>query len=204
MRFLRFVILTFILLCIFGFGIFMGKILPRSSQKNTAEPQIQTTATVLKEIQTLSQLVTVKYVLEKVVVLEDVKWYGENRVLLVAHGIVKAGVDFQKLDGASLEITKDKLTITLPPPVITDVYLDDKKTRVLERSTGVMRVFDKDLEQNARRQAVDDLKFAARNNGILKEAGERARDQLTTFFKHFGFREVEIREGNNLFKVKKD
>ena len=47
---------------------------------------------------------TVKYVLEKVVVLEDAKWYGENRVILVAHGIVKAGVDLQKLQpGATVK-----------------------------------------------------------------------------------------------------
>lgn len=26
-----------------------------------------------------------------VIVLEDVKWYGENRVMLVVNGIVKAG-----------------------------------------------------------------------------------------------------------------
>src|SRR5437773_10676286 len=60
-------------------------------------PRIQNTSTILKQVQTLSDLVTVKYVLEKVVILEDIKWYGENRVLLIAHGIVKAGVDLQEI-----------------------------------------------------------------------------------------------------------
>jgi len=36
-------------------------------------------------------------VLEKVVILEDAKWYGENRVLLLAHGIVKAGMDLKRV-----------------------------------------------------------------------------------------------------------
>ena len=54
-------------------------------------PKFYNTATVLVQVQTLSQLVTVKYVMEKVVALEDVQWYGESRVLLIAHGIVKAG-----------------------------------------------------------------------------------------------------------------
>ena len=48
---------------------------------------------VLKQIQTLSQLVTVKYVIEKVVILEDVKWFGENRVLLLAHGVARRFAD---------------------------------------------------------------------------------------------------------------
>ena len=60
-------------------------------------PSAYTTATVLRQVQTLSQLVTVKYVMEKVVVMEDVKWFGESRVLLVANGVVKAGVDFSRM-----------------------------------------------------------------------------------------------------------
>src|SRR5207247_8109596 len=59
-------------------------------------PRIQNTSTILKQVQTLSDLVTVKYVLEKVVILEDIKWYGENRVLLIAHGIVKEGIALQE------------------------------------------------------------------------------------------------------------
>src|ERR687887_634651 len=69
-------------------------------------PRIQNTATILKQVQTLSDLVTVKYVLEKVVILEDIKWYGENRVLLLAHGIVKAGVDLQKLTPPNLRVKR--------------------------------------------------------------------------------------------------
>ncbi len=65
----------------------------------------ENTATVVEQVQTLSDLVTVKYVLEKVVILEDAKWYGENRVLLLAHGIVKAGIDLKR-------ITPDDVTIS--------------------------------------------------------------------------------------------
>jgi hypothetical protein len=38
------------------------------------------------------------------------------------------------------------------------------------------------MEQNARRQAVADLNRTARNGGILKDADERARAQLTNLF----------------------
>jgi hypothetical protein len=144
-------------------------------------------------VQTISELSTVKYVFEKLVILEDVKWYGENRVMLVAHGIVKAGIDFQRLGTNDIRVAQNKIFLTLPPPQITDAYLDDKKTQVMERTTGLMRTFDRDLEQTARRQAVDDLKRAARYNGILKEADERARAQVTNLFHHLGFSEVEFR-----------
>ena len=155
--------------------------------------EIQNTSTLLKQVQTISELATVKYVFEKLVILEDVKWYGENRVMLVAHGIVKAGIDFQKLGTNDLEVVQKKISIKLPRPQITDAYLDDKKTQILERNTGLMRSFDRDLEQNARRQAVDDLRRAARNNGIMKDAEERARIQVANLFRQLGFTEVEFR-----------
>ena len=154
-------------------------------------PKIQNTATILKQVQTLSDLVTVKYVLEKVIILEDIKWYGENRVLLVAHGIVKAGVDLKEIKLQDVRLEEKKVLLRLPLARITDAYLDDQKTRVVDRTTGLLRAFDKDLEQNARRQAVNDLRIAARYNGIYEEAGERARLLLANFFHQLGF-EVEF------------
>jgi hypothetical protein len=151
-----------------------------------APPRIENTATVIRQVQSLADLVTVKFVIEKVVLLQDVKWYGENRVLMVAHGIVKAGVNLRDLRPEDVRLTGTNAVITLPRAVITDVYLDDAKTRVVDRQTGMLRSFDKDLEQSARSQAVQDLRIAARNNGIYDEAEERARLQLTAFFRQLG------------------
>jgi len=156
-------------------------------------PVVYNTATVLRQVQTLSQLVTVKYVMEKVVIFEDVKWYpgGDSRVLLVAHGIVKAGVDFDKVQLEDMRVAGKKITIKLPPAQITDCYLDDTQTQVVERTTGLLRTFDKDLEQSARKVAVDDIRRGARGAGILKDANERAKAQLEKLFQQMGL-EVEF------------
>jgi hypothetical protein len=150
-------------------------------------------ATLLTQVQNLGQLVTVKYVLEKVVVYEDAKWYGDNRVLLVAHGIVKAGIDLRTLQAGDIRIADKKISVALPPPRITDVYLDDRHSEILERSTGLLREFDKDLEQDARVQAVEDLRRAASESGILTDASERARVELTALLHQLGFSEIEFR-----------
>ena len=91
-----------------------------------------------------------------------------------------------------LRISGKTIWLRLPPVQITDVYLDDKQTRVVERSTGLLRTFDKDLEQVARQNAVDDLRRSARTIGILKDAGDRARDQVKLLFLQMGFENVEI------------
>jgi hypothetical protein len=155
-------------------------------------PALYNTAAILRQVQTLSQLVTVKYVVEKVVQLEDVKWYGENRVVLVAHGVIKAGLDLQNLQLKDIRTADKKISILLSRPKITDVYLDEHRTQILERKTGFMRAFDKALEQNARRQAVDQLRAAAVANGILKDAEERGREQVIQLFHQLGFEQVEL------------
>jgi len=151
------------------------------------------TASVVHEVQSLSDLVTVKYVMEKVVVLEDVKWYGESRVLLLAHGVVKAGIDLKRLTPGDVTITNKKISLRLPVPQITDAYLDDKASQVIDHATGLLRSFDKDLEQAARQNAVDDIARAARRGGILDEAEKRARTELEGLFKRAGFEQVEFR-----------
>jgi len=151
------------------------------------------TTTVVHEVQSLSDLVTVKYVLNKVVVLEDVKWYGENRVLLLAQGVVKAGIDLKRLRPEDVSIAGKKISLRLPPPQITDAYLDDKASQVIDHTTGLLRAFDKDLEQSARQNAVDDIARAARQSGILEEAAKRGREELQNFFKRAGFATVEFR-----------
>jgi hypothetical protein len=190
MKALRLLIISFVLLCIVGFGVFIGKLLPRSSP--VPPPQIQNTAVILRQVQSLSELVTVKYVMEKVVILEDAKWYGENKVMLVAHGIVKGGIDLKGLKDDDIRVSGKKISVKLPAAIVTDAYLDDKRTKILERSTGVLRTFDKDLEQNARQQAIGAILKGAREIGILKDADERARLQLENLFHRSGFDEVEI------------
>ena len=151
------------------------------------------TTSVVHEVQSLSEIITVKYVIEKVVVLEDVKWYGESRVLLLAHGVVKAGIDLKRLQPSDVSISGKTISVRLPVPQITDAYLDDTQTQVIDHSTGLLRAFDKDLEQTARQNAVDDIGRAARKGGILEDADKRARTEIETFLKRAGFESVVFR-----------
>ena len=181
------------LIVIFSFGLWAGFFGPRLLGWGSG-PRIYGTASVLQQVQTLSEFVTVKYVMEKVVVLEDAKWYpgGESRVLLIAHGIVKAGVDFKGMTAADVQVSGKTISLRLPPPKLTDAYLDETQTRVVERTTGLLRLFDKDLEQTARQNALDEIRRSARTTGILKDAEERARDQIKILFLQLGFEKVEF------------
>jgi hypothetical protein len=187
-----------LVLALFLAGLFFGSKLQRRFGSK-GPTRMYDTPVLLQQVQTLSELVTVKYVLEKVEVWNDppsglVSQFvaGDNRILLLARGVVKAGVDFHQLKPADIRVDGKTIWINLPPARITDAYLDDKETKVVERTTGFLRSFDKDLEQNIRVSSVEDMRQSASRGGILRDANERARTQLASFFQALGFERVEF------------
>ncbi len=184
-------LVALLLLGVLGTGVAAGWWFARSVAASPA-PRMGDTPSVVTRVQGLHQLVSVKYVVEKVVLVEDAKWYGETRLLMVAHGVAKAGVDLSRLDARAVHASGRMARVELPRPQLTDVYLDERRTQVVERTTGVLRTFDKDLEQDARRQAIDQVRLAVREAGILRDAEERARLQVSALFHQSGFDKVEV------------
>jgi len=189
---------VFAVVMLFLLGVYFGSRIPRWFAHPGAT-RVYDTPVLLQQVQTLSDLVTVKYVVEKVEVWNDppsglISQFvaGDNRILLLARGVIKAGVDLGKLKPEDLRIDGKTIWINLPPARITDAYLDDKETKVVERTTGFLRSFDKDLEQNIRKTAVEDMRQSASRGGILRDADERARTQLASFFTLMGFEKVEF------------
>jgi hypothetical protein len=198
MRKIRFLFWLVVVLAAVGFGLVLGSRFA-SVFGLGHPPQPINSAAILEQVKGLSQLVTVKYVLQKVVGREEPAdsplgqmFSGMNRVIIIAHGVIKAGVDFERLTPGDLTVSGTRVAIRLPPAQILDAYLDDQQTQVVERTTGLFRPFDKQLEQTVRAAAVDDLRRAARAQGILKDADERAREQLKKLFQQLGFTDVEF------------
>ena len=190
------------LLILFVGGIWLGFKSSRWLAPKSAHEK--NTVAVVRQIQTLSDLVTVKYVVEKVVIFDSPPQntlgqfvQGENRVLLLAHGIVKAGIDLSKLKTDDVQVLGKTIRIHLPPPTITDAYLDEHQTKVIDWQRGFLRDFDKDLETSARQNAVDDIRRAARQDGILKEATERAQLELAVFLNRAGYEHIEFTDENS-------
>jgi hypothetical protein len=188
---------TAMTLAVLALGVYLGLTVARWRGGGL---RVENTATIIRQVQTLSDLVTVKYVMEKVEFVDSPPGsalgqfvQGDNKVMLLAQGIVKAGIDLKKIAPGDVTISGKNLTVTLPRPEITDAYLDDSQTRVIERTTGFLRSLDKDLEQTTRQYAVDDIRRAAQSSGILNDANDRARTELRTFFQQAGFETVEFR-----------
>ena len=152
---------------------------------------------VLKEIQRLSELVTVKYSIQKVVGLKEEKVpFGSEQVLLMVQADVLGGVDLAALSTNDVQIEANNvITAKLPPPKIMHVYVDEKQTRVWDRSKTWWTPwvpFNPELEQKARLAALEAAQAAAVEMGILSNAQQNAQKTIREFLYAIGVESVRF------------
>ena len=154
--------------------------------------------TVVQQIQQLQRLETVRYTMDKIISGEHEnaylpKFLAGDRLLLIVHGEVIAGVDLTKLQPNDVAVHGRKVAVHLPSPEILVVRIDNAKTRVYSRDTGLFSAPDPNLESEVRQEAERQLQLAALQDGILKSAEQNARDALTAILKGLGFDQVDFR-----------
>jgi hypothetical protein len=102
-------------------------------------------------------------------------------------------MDLSKLQSSDVVVSGRSVSIHLPPAEIFTTRLDNAKTRVYSRDTGLFSTADPNLEGEVRQEAERQLQAAALQDGILKTADKNARQTLTSMLTGLGFRNVEIR-----------
>jgi len=116
-----------------------------------------------------------------------------DRLLLIAHGEVIAGLDLSKLQPGDVQVHGRSVSIHLPPAEIFTTTIDNAKTRVYSRDTGLFSTPDPNLEGDVRAEAEHQLEAAALQDGILKTAETNARQTVNSVLTSLGFEKVEIR-----------
>ena len=155
--------------------------------------------TVIDRVRAMSKLETVHYELEKVVTgkssgpLPD--FLTSDKILLVAHGEVAAGVDLEKLRPGDVTVVSDTVTIRMPQAEILFSTLDNDKTYVYDRQTGIFNKPDPNLETDIRRVAEQEILKTAMEDDILGKAQRNAQDVLRTLITGLGYKDVRFTEG---------
>jgi len=150
--------------------------------------------TIIHDVRALARLETIQYTVEKVITAETNQgtfgFLFADKLLLVAHGTVIAGVDLAKIMPKDMWLTGSVLNVRLPAAEVFIATLDNEKTYVYERDTGVLRSPDQNLETLARQSAEDEIRKAAIDDGILKTAQQNAETYLSRFFLALGYADV--------------
>ncbi len=165
-----------------------------SSVLNPTPTVIPDPVTIIYQVRSLARLETIQYSVEKVITAETgqgmfATLFGD-RLLFVAHGIVIAGVDLSKLGPKDMWVQDNVLYVRMPAPEIFIATLDNEKSYVYNRDTGLLTHGDVNLETTARRAAEDEIEKAALEDGILEQAGQNAENFMYRLLRDLGFPEV--------------
>lgn len=141
---------------------------------------------VVTQVKKLDQLVTVKYSIQRIVGLkEEHQPVGEESILLMVEGQVLAGVDLSSITPGDIQIAVGRrASVTIPRAKVMHVFLDEHKVKVWDRRITWWTPWiapDPDLEHRARLTALDDIKAAAIEMGILEDAQRNAQSAIHAF-----------------------
>ena len=150
--------------------------------------------TIINQIRPLARLETIQYTVEKVITAEVgqgalAPLFGD-RLLFVGHGYVTAGVDLAKLTSEDLVFEDGQMKVHLPEAEIFVATLDNTKSYVYDRDTGLLRHGDINLETAARQEAESQIRQAALEDGILKQAQANAESFIQSLLNKLGFTQV--------------
>ena len=150
--------------------------------------------TIINEVQSLARLETIRYSVEKVVTAEVNQGvlgplFGD-RLLFVAHGYVIAGIDMSKIRGEDLWLEGGTLNVRLPAAEILVATLDNDKSYVYDRKTGLFTRGDPSLETQVRQVAEQEILKSATQDGILDQAITNAQTYLRWFFETLGYKQT--------------
>ena len=115
-----------------------------------------------------------------------------DKLLLVAHGEVIAGVDFDQLKAGDVSVKGDSVQVRLPAPQVLTTRIDNGRTRIYSRTTGLLVNADLNLESQVRQAAEQQITQAALSDGILGKARQNARTSVTALLYGLGFHTVDV------------
>ncbi len=152
---------------------------------------------VVIAIRTLARLESAEFVIEKVIIKEKDQGalgllFGD-RLIFVAHGQVIAGVDLSKMQVSDVQVLPSgKAYLVVPAAEVLVTDIDNDKSYVVDRDTGLLTKGDINLETEARREAEDEIEQAALEADILNRAQQGAEDYLRRLLGSLGYTDVTL------------
>lgn len=192
-------VIVVVIVCIIGAGVIgIGLYNKASTPQNdlfATKTTVLTSDMVIDKIEQVSELTTTKYTIQIVAKSETVgEWYSlgtQNvKMLLIAKGTVRAGLDLEKLDASDVSVSDDGKSVTVHLPQVkifdrdhilssnpSDTYVYDIQKGIAADTTNT--------ETQLRGLANDQILEAACKEGIMDEATKNAeiviKELLNTF-----------------------
>ena len=176
-----------------------------SSLSNIFKPQkvvIENSPVVVKQIQALSQLVTVSMYDEIIAdtsrpdikniqlpLLPPMEYYNNlNRLVIIGKVTVHIGIDMQQVYADDIGGTKDSLHIKLPRARVLDAIINPSDVEVFIEDGEWNNTAVSNLKKKIQYLAITN----AQSRGLLGQSEAKAKQILGDFFTAAGYKKVEI------------
>lgn len=180
-------------------GHWVGQVL-QGLRLQATPPTVDVGTLILSQIREASELTTAVYTLETVVpTAQSRQWagvtIGTTKLLYIAHGEVKAGIDLSQLTDSDVQVSEAGITIHLPAPQILDRKIDVERSEVYDYNRGFLGLGPDtapELQTLAQRETLNQITAAACEQGILTQAGDRAEVAITQLLTLAGHTDITI------------
>lgn len=163
-------------------------------------PQVDVRSVVVQQIRGASELTTAVFTMEAVVPTSQERAMngfviGTTKLLYIAYGEVRAGVDLGALKPENVEVVGETIRVQLPAPRILDSKIDVSRSSVYDYDRGFLGLgpdVAPNLQQLAEQNALQKIVAAACAQGVLQKANDRAQFVVTQFLQTAGYAQVKV------------
>lgn len=165
-------------------------------------PVVSVPTMVVNQIQGVSELTTAVFTMESIVPTEQDRKFGNftvgtTRLLYIAQGEVRAGVDLSQLTAEDVQVNEaeNSVIVTIPPAKILDHKLDINRSRVYDYDRGFLNLgpdVAPQLQSLAQQKTLEKVVSAACEQGILEQARDRAELTIQELLTANNYQQVTV------------
>jgi hypothetical protein len=162
-------------------------------------PVVDVRNVVVRQIRGASELTTSIFAMEAVAPASRERTVagitvGETKLLYIAYGEVRAGVDLSQIGAENVEVISDTIYVTLPPPQILDSKIDVNRSYIYDYDQGFLNLGPDapELQSLAEQDALRKIIEGACAQGILEDANQRAETVVAQLLSVAGYAQVFV------------
>jgi hypothetical protein len=172
---------------------------------STSKDLVDPGSLIVRQVRDVSELTTAMFEMDAVVPVSETGLIIVNipitksKLLYIAHGNVRVGVDLSEFQADDVQVEGDKITVTLPALKVLDSKLDLDHSKVYSYDRGFLGWGPDvvNLQAQAQREAIKKVEEAACQNWLIKTASDRdektVEHLLSQVLKDRGYREIIVK-----------
>ena len=174
--------------------------LSKTFSYKVTKPEIHDPHLIIQQMNAVSELTTSVFVMDTIVPTSSSRKLGnvvlgKTKLLYIARGEVKAGLDLSKIKPNDININDNRIVIKLPSPQILDSKIDVNHSQVYDYDRGFLNLgpdVAPQLQIQAQRYTIEQIKKTACQQNILNQANDKAVTLITQLMTNAGYSYVKV------------